>query len=91
MHPTLLRELFPEEASIETQYEIDACELMLIAIELVTVNGYPFASIEASGLKGLLKNQMNRPEINGHKVTLNRRIIVQNVQEMADSIRTEIR
>lgn len=89
-HPTLLRELFPELADIETQYQIDACNLVLSAVELVTVNGYPFAALDASGFKNIVKGQLDMLERNGYKVTLNRQMIVPKVGEMADLIRQQI-
>lgn len=89
-HPTLLRELFPAIADNELKYEIDACNLMFSAVELVTVNGMPFSLLDAPAFRNILSDQINELEIHGHKVTINRHMIGRKVEEMADKVREQI-
>lgn len=90
-HASLLKELFPEELSIEKQHEIAALELVLNAVELVTVNGYPFSILDATALKSMLSQQIQQLEQNGYKVTINRHMISQKIDEIARAITNRIR
>lgn len=90
-HPTLLGELFPSEMSTEKKREIEMCELSNHAVELVTVNAYPFSILDTSGLKGILKKPLDDLAKNGFKVTINRHMIVEKVQKICGAIKEKIK
>lgn len=89
-HPTLLRELFPDIVTDEIKYEIDASVLMFSAVELVTLNGMPFSLLDAPAFRNILSEQIKELETHGYKVTINRHMIGEKVEEMADQIRDQI-
>lgn len=90
-HPTLLKELFPEMISKSTEYEVAAYELMFHAVEMVTVNGYPFSILDSSSLRGMMNRQYQDLAANGHKSIINRNLITGKVAKFADVIREKIR
>lgn len=51
-HESKLSELFPNVMSSYKRNEIEKCELLHNAIELVTVNGFPFSILDTSAMKG---------------------------------------
>lgn len=71
-HPTLLRQFFPLLANQEQECRIEACKLIFNAVELVTINGYPFSILDSSAMRGLLSNQLHALETKGHKLSINR-------------------
>lgn len=90
VHPTLLHNLCPEAFDVDMQCKIDICEQMYNAIELVTVNGYPLSILDTPAIHGFLKKQIEELEKNGHKLTLNRHMIVEKVKEISKSIKKRI-
>lgn len=89
-HPSLLKELCPEIVSKAKDCEVAAYEQMFHAVEMVTVNGYPFSILDSSSLQGMLKRQNQDLAANGYKVTIHRRLITEKVTEFADIIRKHI-
>lgn len=51
-HPTLLSELFPNIMDDTQRNLVEMCEIMYNAVELVTVNGFPFSILDTSAMKG---------------------------------------
>lgn len=60
------------------------------AIELVTVNGYPFSLLNASGMQGFVKPRVQNIRSDGQVLSINRRDIVTQVAEQNNHIRKYI-
>lgn len=89
-HPILLGQLFPEAVKDELRKRIEKIELLYHAIELVTVNGFPFAILNTSAMRGILKKQLDELEKSGFKMSLDRHTIVDKIKELSDKIRNRI-
>lgn len=90
-HRNLLNELFPEQLSLEKQREIEVCELIYDAVELVTINGCAFSVLDSSAFKNIIKPRLIELERHGYKVTINRHMITQKIAEVSELIRKEIK
>lgn len=75
----------------DKDYEVAAYELMFHAVEMVTVNGYPFSILDSSSLRGMMNRQYQDLAANGHKFIINRNLITGKVANFADVIREKIR
>lgn len=89
-HPTLLSELFPSMLCVDKQCQLDMFELSNSAVELVTINGFPFSILDSSGIKGLLKKQFDDLAENGYKLTINRHIIAEKIDVICTAIKDQI-
>lgn len=87
VHPKEFAYLFPNEVSSQKRAELETFNTVQDAVELVTVNGYPFAMLSSSGMKGFIKSRLNAIQHEGYTATINRRDIVDDVAEEADLIR----
>lgn len=87
VHPEVYAQLFPNEISSKKQAELERFNTIQDAIELVTVNGYPFAMLSASGMQGFIKSRVNAIRSEGYTATINRRDIVDQVKTESDLIR----
>lgn len=90
MHPVVFKKLFPHEISLKAQAELEAFNIVQDAIELVTVNGYPFAMLSASGMQGFIKSRLQSIRSEGHALSINRVDIVKKIAEESDLIRKSI-
>lgn len=91
VHPTVYSELFPNEVSSQIRDELDAYNSEQDAIELVTVNGYPFSVLNASGMRGFLQCRLDPLRYHGHPVEINRQSIAKKVAESSEIIRNRIK
>lgn len=95
MHSTLYKELFPHEVDSQKQAELEAFNAIQDAIELVTVNGYPFAMLNASGMRGFIKSRIRSCTTKGHLLAINRFDIPKRIAEesvlVENRIASEIR
>lgn len=91
MHPRQYSKLFPNEVSSQKQAELDAYNSLQDAIEMVTVNGYPFSVFNASGMRGFVKSRVQPLRVQGHVVEINRQTIAKKVAEASDIIRNRIK
>lgn len=89
-HPMFLAQLFPKAVSSDVKIRVDKCELIYNAVELVTINGFPFSVLDTSAIKGFLKKQLEELDNNGYKVTLNRHTIVDKIKQISEAIRKRI-
>lgn len=76
IHPKVYNTLFPNELSHKHQTELEAFNLAQDTIELVTVNGYPFSMLNASGMQGFIKPRLQSIRANGISLSINRHDIV---------------
>lgn len=91
MHPETYKELFPHDVSKEKQIEMDIYNSMQDAIELVTVNGYPFSMLNASGMRGFIQARVQPLQSKCRRLPINRVDIVKQVAETSDEIRKKIK
>lgn len=89
-HPKIYGQLFPNEVSKKKQIELDAFNLAQDAIELVTVNGYPFTMLNASGMLGFIKPRLHEIRSEGLAISIDRKNIVNQVAEQSDRVRNYI-
>lgn len=90
VHPKMYEQLFPNEVSKKKQIELEAYDLAQDAIELVTVNGYPFSMLNASGMLGFIKPRLNVIRSEGHSLSIDRLNIVKQVAEQSNRVRKYI-
>lgn len=77
--------------SAEKQLKLDAFNAQQDAIELVTVNGYPFAMLNSSGMRGFIETRLQAiRSAGGHAVPINRYDIVNQVARESDRIKNYI-
>lgn len=91
MHPETYKELFPHDVSKEKQIEMDIYNVMQDAIELVTVNGYPFSMLNASGMRGFIQARVQPLQSKCQRLPINRVDIVKQVAKASDEIRNQIK
>lgn len=90
-HPKEYANLFPNEVSRKTDIELEVYNSVQDAIELVTVNGYPFAMLNASGMRGFIKSRLQPLYLVGRGLPINRLDIVKEVAVTSDSIKNQIK
>lgn len=91
VHPKMFTMLFPNEVDSQIKAQLDAFNSEQDAIELVTVNGYPFTILNASGMRGFLSSRLEPLRFQGHVVEINRQNIARKVAEASEIIRNRIR
>lgn len=91
VHPKVYASLFPHEVDKKKQTELEIYNVMQDAIELVTVNGYPFYMLNASGMRGFIEARLKPLRLEGHTLALNRHMITQKIAETSDMIKNRIR
>lgn len=89
-HREMYQQLFPNEVSKKKQIELEAYNLAQDAIELVTVNGYPFTMLNASGMLGFIKPRQTLIRSDGHGLSIDRKSIVKLVAKQSDRVREYI-
>lgn len=90
MHPKDFKLLFPYEVNKKIQIELEAFNLAQDAIELVTVNGYPFSMLNSSGMQGFIKPRLSTIRSDGHALSIDRKNIVAQVAEQSSLIKNYI-
>lgn len=90
-HPKEFSNLFPNEVNHKKRAELEAFNILQDSIELVTVNGYPFSMLEASGMQGFLKPRLQNVRSEGHMFSVNRHQIVKEVAKESNLIREYIK
>lgn len=86
-HPKEFDNLFPNETDQKKRAELEAFNIKQDSIELVTINGYPFSVMEASGMQGFMKPRLQSVRSQGHFFSINRHIIVDEVAKESILIR----
>lgn len=79
VHPSVYAKLFPNEVNKNKQTELEAFNAAQDAVELVTVNGYPFRMLSASGMHGFVKPRVLSARAGGHNLSINRHVIASQV------------
>lgn len=74
----------------EILQKINAFETRQCALELVTVDGYPMSLLDKPAFRYLIQSKLNNLANNGHHITINRSLIVNNIEETSDAVRREI-
>lgn len=87
VHQQLYRTLFPHEISAKKHAELEAFNIVQDAVELVTVNGYPFSMLNASGMCGFVKSRLQKIQSEGYSVSINRLEVVKQVEAESNLIR----
>lgn len=90
-HPKVFANLFPGETCQKIRAELETFNIIQDSVELVTVNGYPFSMLEASGMQGFMKHRLQSVRSEGHSVSINRHLIVGEVAKESDHIRDYIK
>lgn len=90
VHPEEYSNLFPHEVNVKKQTELEVYNTLQDAIELVTVNGYSFSMLDASGMHGFTQARLKPLRLQGESLTINRLDIVKKVAEMSEIIRNRI-
>lgn len=91
MHPKLYNHLFPNEVSSKKRAELETFNAELDAVELVTVNGYPFLMLDASGMRGYIQSRQLNVRSEGFNISVSRHDIVKKVAAECDLIRHRIK
>lgn len=89
-HRSVFASLFPNEIDTKKHAELEAFNALQDAIELVTVNGYPFSMLNASGMRGFVKARLKSIRSEGYFLSLNRCSIVEHVANESNLIRKYI-
>lgn len=90
-HPKMYANLFPNEVSAEKRLNLEAFNAQQDAIELVTVNGYPFSMLNSSGMRGFIESRLRTIRSGGgHAVPINRYDIVKKIASESDRIKNYI-
>lgn len=90
-HPNEYANLFPNEVNRKKQAELDSFNTIQDSIELVTVNGYPFSMLEASGMHGFMKPRLQSVRTEGYVLNINRHTIVKEVAKESNLVRDYIK
>lgn len=90
VHPKVYSTLFPNEISQKKEAEIGAFNIIQDAIELVTVNGYPFSMLNASGMKGFVKARLQNIAQEQYIPPINRNEIAKYVANESDLVKKRI-
>lgn len=90
VHPKVYVKLFPNEVSKKKQIELEAFNLAQDTIELVTVNGYPFNMLNASGMQGFIKPRLQTIRSEGYVLSINRKNIAAQVAEQSSLVKNYI-
>lgn len=90
VHPKVYANLFPHEVSAQKHSELEAFNAVQDAIELVTVNGYPFSMLNSSGMRGFIDSRLQAIRRNGYAATINRFDISKKVAEESNLIKKYI-
>lgn len=85
-HRSVYDKLYPSELNEVKKLQISALELMLDAVELVTVNGQPFSLLNASAIKGFYGDKLNTLHQKRYRVKLNRKTIANDVDNISKEI-----
>lgn len=85
-HESVYTKLFPTEADEIKKLEMSSLELVLNAVELVTINGQPFSILDASALKGFCKQTVDELNAKRFRVNLCRNTIANRVDEISKEI-----
>lgn len=91
VHPKEYEQLFPQEVSRKKQIELEVLNAVYDSIELVTINGYPFSLLNASGMRGFIKYRLDPLRLEKQTLAINRLDIVKKVAEMSDIVRNRIK
>lgn len=90
-HPNEYANIFPNEINHRKQLDLEKFNVIQDSIELVTVNGYPFSLLEASGMHGFMKPRLQNVRSGGHMLNINRHSIVEEVARESDLVRDYIK
>lgn len=85
-HESVYTKLFPTEADEIKKLEMSSLELVLNAVELVTINGQPFSILDASALKRFCKKTVDELNAKRFRVNLCRNTIANRVDEISREI-----
>lgn len=85
-HASIYAKLYPREIDEIQRLQIMALELKFAAIELVTINGQPFSLLGASAMKNFYKSQQEELKQKRYHVSLDRRTIAADVNEVSKQI-----
>lgn len=86
-HPHEYKKLFPHEVDSKKQAELESFNAIQDAIELVTVNGYPFSMLSSSGMRGFINSRLQAIRPEGNAIPIDRYSIMKHVAEESDLIR----
>lgn len=89
-HPNEYKKLFPHEIDSKKQAELESFNAIQDAIELVTVNGYPFSMLSSSGMRGFVNSRLQAIRPEGNAIPIDRYSIMKHVAEESDLIRKYI-
>lgn len=87
VHPEVFAQLFPHEINSKKRAELEKFNIIQDAVELVTVNGYPFSMLSASGMRGFIKSRVKYIQNEGLNAVVNRTDVVGYVSEENDLIK----
>lgn len=91
LHPKEYAYLFPNEVCSKKQSELEAFNIVQDAIELVTINGYPFSMLSSSSMKGFVKSRLKTVLSEQHVPPIDRNHIVKYVAEESKLVKERIK
>lgn len=83
---------FSEEANDHKKAQVEAYKIVQDAVELVTVNGYPFALLSSTGMRGFIDSRIENLKQKGFRLpSINRTSILQEIEQTSESIVNQIK
>lgn len=90
-HFSVFKHLFEEEVQDDIQQSIIAFETKQNALHLVTIDGYPMSLLNKPAFRYLIQSQLDELAIRGHDITINRSLIVDDIEKTSNSVREHIK
>lgn len=91
MHESHYKNLFAEEVDAEKRMEIELFNVVQDAVEMVSINGLPFSTMNASGMRGFIDARLNTLKSSGYKLTLNRWNVVDEMNKVSKHIEDRLK
>lgn len=90
-HFSVFNKLFEVEVQDEIQQSINAFETKQNALHLVAVDGYPMSLLNKPAFRYLIQLQLDELAIHGHDITINRSLIVDDIEKTSNAVREHIK
>lgn len=90
-HSSVYKNLFVEEVQNEIQQSINAFETKQNALQLVAIDGYPMSLLNKPAFRYLIQSQLDELASHGHDITINRSVIVNDIENTSNAIREHIK
>lgn len=90
-HASIYKKLYLAEIDALKKLKLMAIEVLFDAVELTTINGQPFAILNASSIKNLFGFKLQELRQKGFRMTINRETIAEDIDTISQEIREIIK